>query len=827
MAARAKPHHELEDAIGLALTAGALPGETDGLTGEALAEAAAFVAEAAGHRRPGHPAILLKSEGGTGADRRMRLAIVNDDMPFLVDSVASCVGAHGIDIHRLLHPIVPVRRDGEGGLTAILPADTSGERRESIIYMELGRADARTRRALEEELADVLADARAAVTDWPKLQIALRDAAEALPDGEGAALLRWFADHHFTLLGHRIEEPGGEHRDAIGILARPGWGLWPADTREAAIAWFANGGEAPLLLKADRAATVHRRVPLDLIVTPRRDQGKVTGLSIIAGLWTSAALSAPADKVPVLRSRLAGLEAKYGFDPKSHAGKALRHALSALPHDLLAAMRPEALEPLALAAMSLADRPRPKLMLVPDVLERHLFAFAWLPREELSTARRVAIGEMLATAAGAEVSGWAIELGDGDLALIRYMLDLSGDAHVPDAAALDRRLEEMVRGWALSVESALAAFVGPSRATRLMLAMGQVFPPSYRARTGAEEAARDLIRLDGLDGPDRREARLYRLGDEGPRRLRLKCYRLGGFIPLSDAVPVFEDFGFRVLEENPAPLDRGQFGYIHDYLLEVNEGIDIDALTARAEVAERAIAEVLEGRAENDSFNTLVTAAGLDPRAALLFRAWFRYLRQTGMSYGIDTVSSALRRAPAAARGIIDLFAALHDPSRAGDKAAQAADKAIDAALADVTAIDDDRILRRIRAVVQATLRTNAFSPAAQEALAFKLDSAAIPGLPAPRPWREIWVYSARVEGIHLRFGPIARGGLRWSDRRDDFRTEILGLVKAQLVKNAVIVPVGAKGGFWSQAVAPRAAGGAMPGWPKARRATASSSARC
>ena len=795
----------LREAIGNALIAGALPGETDRFEPADRAEAAAFIADVAARRPAGKPVLRVESIAGDDARRRMRLAIVNDDMPFLVDSVAAAIAARGIDIHRLLHPVVTVRRDADGLLTAILPADESGERRESMIYMEMERGDAKARRALASDLTDVLGDVRAAVRDWPKLQMALREDADALPDGEGAALLRWFVDRHFTLLGHRFETQDGPAPGALGILGKGRAVIWDAAARDAAIDHFARGGDAPLILKADCIATVHRRAPIDLIVLPWREAGRIAGVSVHAGLWTSAALAAPSERVPVLRARLRAIEEKFGFDPSGHAGKALRHALSALPHDLLIGLRPDTLEALALTAMSLADRPRPKLMLVTTPLARHLFAFVWLPRDELTTGRRIAIGELIGEAAGGVVSSFAMELGEGGLAIVRYILDLPKDSVAPDAAALDRQVEAMVRGWVPAVEEALVAQVGASAAARLVLSYGNAFPLPYRNRYAPDEAGRDMVRLRALAGPEQRDARLYRAVGDGPRQLRLKTYRLGDFIPLSDAVPVLENFGFRVLEENPTALDAGRLGYIHELLLEADETIDIAALMARAEIAEGAIAAVLEGRAENDAFNQLVIAGGLDPTSVVLFRAWFRYLRQTGLAYGLDTVAGALRRAPVVARRIVDLFVALHDPARHGERQAAAAGEAIDTALAQVAAIDDDRILRRIRAVVAATLRTNAFTPAADEALAFKFDSAQIPGLPAPLPWREIWVYSPRVEGIHLRGGPIARGGLRWSDRRDDFRTEILGLMKAQVVKNAVIVPTGAKGGFYPKALPPAA----------------------
>ncbi|WCT74899.1 NAD-glutamate dehydrogenase [Sphingomonas naphthae] len=778
-----------------ALTEGALPGELDGFDGDAATDAATFVAEAAAIRRPNEPAVRLESLSGESARRRMRLAIVNDDMPFLVDSVSGALASRGIDVHRLLHPVLPVRRDGEGKLTAILPADAAGERRESMIYMELDRADARVRRAIETELNEVLADVRAAVADWPALREAMKRDAETLGDGEGAALLRWLGEGHFTFLGHAIEQADGTATAGQGVLRTDDSALWPDHARAAAIAWLERGGEAPVLLKSVREASVHRRAALDLVVVPVREGGRITGLSIHAGLWTSAALRAPSTKLPRLRARLAALEEKYGFDPQGHAGKALRHALSALPHELLTGVAPADLERLALTAMSLADRPRPRLMLVPDVLGLHLFAFVWLPREAVSTDRRQAIGALLAEATGAELTGWSIDRDEGDLALLRFTLDPAEGAPAPDEAALDAEIEAMLRGWAPAVEEELAAIEPGQRATRLALAWAERFPAAYRSRAGAREAAIDTLRLGGLEDDRGRAVRLYRAPGDDADRLRVNVYRIGGLVPLSEAVPVFENFGFRVLEELPTKLGAEDPAYIHEFLLQLEDAETASALLARAEALEAAIAGVLAGRAENDGFNALMAAAGLDARGVVLFRAWFRYLRQTGLPYGLTTVADALRRSPDLAKSLIALFDARHDPAVTHDDGAAVAK--VEAGLAAVASIDDDRVLRRLLGLIEAILRTNAFTPAAEEALAFKLESAKVPGLPRPVPWREIWVYSPRVEGIHLRGGPVARGGLRWSDRRDDFRTEILGLMKAQVVKNAVIVPTGAKGGFY------------------------------
>jgi glutamate dehydrogenase len=783
----------LSDALASRLTKGALPGELQGFGKAERAEAASFVATAAYNRPPDTPTMVLEPIAANDPRRRMRVAIVNDDMPFLVDSVAATIAAHGIAVDRIIHPVIPVVRDKSGALIEVGKGGTS----ESMIYIEMERADARQRRALVTALEANLADVRAAVTDWVALQAAMAADIETL-DGEGGQLVRWFLDGHFTLLGHARFGRDGAAQAPLGICGnKHDIPILAEASRTLAFQWFEDGGEAPLLLKSNFISGVHRHIPLDLIVVPVRAGGKVTALSIHAGLWTSSALNAPPEEVPVLRTRLDDLQKKFGFDPKGHAGKALEHALTTLPHDLLIAFEPQSLEDVALTAMSLADRPRPRLVLVRSILGRHLFAFVWLPRDEVTTARRVAIGDMLAEAANGELLNWAMGM-DDLVALIRYTIDLRGEGREPDAAALDQRLARMMRGWVPAVEAVLAE-TDAGRSTRLALRWANTFPQGYRTVNSADEAARDVLALATLDDPDQRAVRIYR---DGRGAARLKLYRLGGAIALSDAVPVLENFGFRVIEEVPTELVDESQGFIHDFLIEAVGGVE-NVFDGDTVVLQAAVAAVLEGTAENDEFNRLVLDLNMAPASAVLFRAWFRYLRQGGLPYGLTTVVDAIRRAPDVAEGLIARFRAAHAPGGKREAGIRAADEAIREGLDKVSAIDDDRILRSIKGVIAATLRTNAFTSAAEEALAFKMDSHMVPGLPAPLPWREIWVYSPRVEGIHLRAGPVARGGLRWSDRRDDFRTEILGLMKAQRVKNAVIVPTGAKGGFYPKQLPP------------------------
>lgn len=783
------------------LLEGALPGELADFTKQDRIEAAAFIEGAARQRAQGQPVIELESIGGAVGERRMRLAVINDDMPFLVDSVAAAVAARGLQVHRLLHPILCVERTDSGELIRVRGLCDDLPQRESFLYMEIDRAPAGIRRALAADIAKVLADVRSAVEDWPELQARLRKDADALEDKQSGELLHWFADGAMTLLGFHVETPGKRPTGALGVLRNADNIVGEADSCAQALAYFRAGGAVPLLAKADSRSRVHRAVPYDLIVLPVRSGKSITGIAVYAGLWTSQALRAAPEQVPVLRRRLASLEEAAGFDPRSHAGKALRHAVGTLPHDLLVSLDPNAVARLAATAMSVADRPRPVLELLQSILKGNLFAFVWLPRDEISTERRHAIGALLEKETGGRIANWTLELGEGDLALLRFTLHVDPAEPLPDLGKLNARLDTMLRGWEPSVEEAIAAAAGAVRAARLGLSIVGHFPADYRARIDAAEAAQDVLRLAELSHSDRRDARLLRKEDDAAGRLRLKTYRHKGTIVLSEAVPVFENFGFRVLEEWPTQLSDGSS--IHEFLLEAQG----DVLDTRAGMIEDAVAAVLDGRAENDGFNQLLVAVGLDPAALVLLRAWFRYLRQTGISYGLGTVAEALRKAPDVALQLVALFRALHDPAAdAGrDKAVAIAKAAIDEGLSKVAAIDDDRILRLLRSVVLACLRTNAFVAKNGEPLAFKFDSSQVPGLPAPVPWREIWVYSPRVEGIHLRAGPVARGGIRWSDRRDDFRTEVLGLMKAQVVKNAVIVPTGAKGGFYPKQLPPAA----------------------
>jgi glutamate dehydrogenase len=785
-----------------AIAASTLPGENEGFAKAQQKEAASFMLQAADKRKVGEAAIAVESFTNAKGKLATRIAINNDDTPFLVDSVSSALAACGYEIDRLVHPIAHVVRGMQSVLVSLGERDNAASRKESFIYLELSRLPAIKRVELAKILHSVLTDVRAAVNDWQQMLTAMDDDAARLKDEESIALINWFIAGNMTVLAHEHIAVDGIRSDRLGLARSSDEPLLSDTSRIMAIKWFEDGNKPPLILKSNRLSTVHRHVQLDLLLVPIIEDGKATAFTLTAGLWTSAALATAPDRIPVLRKHLPTLMQRFGFDSEGHAGKAMVHVLTNLPHDLLVALNVKELERVTLIAMSLTDRPRPKLMLVRSPLGGHIYVFVWLPRDDVSAELRGAIEAMLLSHTNGHIMGWSISLEDSGLALLRYTLDLANRNIKLSEDDLDNRLSLMVRGWEPAVEAGLSKHMDAKRSAAAISRYGAAFPIGYRTHYTIDEAVEDSLSLLAMERDQSRIVKLRKGKDENA--LWLKVFSHGGAMPLSDIVPVIENFGFKVLEEMPTPLGGEVSAYIHDFRLAVPEGQDVASIIKRTETIDSALSAVLDGKAENDAFNSLIAVAGLDPVAVLWLRAGYRYMRQVGRSYSILNVVAALSRNAGVSKLLVQLFTLAHEISLQPGKSKDGASKdqirltkGIDSGIAEISIIDDDRILRFYRAFFGATLRTNAFAPSAKEALVFKLDSAKIPGLPAPLPWREIFVYSPRVEGIHLRTGAVARGGLRWSDRRDDFRTEILGLMKAQRVKNAVIVPTGAKGGFY------------------------------
>ncbi len=776
---------ELRATFAKQIFAGAAESELEGLSADDRARLAELAFAAFANRPPhGHKVHVGTTEGEAGS-RHMAVVLNTDDMPFLVDSATAAIAAARLDIQRLVHPILSVRRDAAGKVVALGDADAP---RESLIVMNVDRAPAKTRTQLARQLDAIYTDVRRAVTDWQPMLKELHDAARRLNDNppplaphllaETVAFLEWLAADNFTLLGF------ADGKQRLGILADAA--RWPApdDT---------DSADPVVIGKSVLTSTVHRTVPLTIVTVHRYDgQGKVAGASHFVGLFASAALRESPRRVPLVRRKVAEVAEQLGHAPRSHAGRALAHVIETFPREELFQIGNDDLLTMARGLLSLRDRPRPHLFVRWDARAASASILVYFPREIYSGELRQSVDRMLVAELGGTIGTFDAELRSEGLARVHYVVD--GLSKAPDADRLNQCLTDLTRGWDARLEAALSTHVEPIRAARLALTHGRAFTPGYRAEFTPEEAAADILSLTALSTPDDRHVFLYRRTGDADSTVRLKIFRLGEIIALSDSVPMLENFGFRVVEETSYDLAGGELGWVHDLRLDSpNAPADLASFCA---VVNPALQAVLTGVQENDQFNALIPSCGLTAEEANWLRACFRYLRQIGISYSIQTVVDTLRRNQAATLALLSLFRARLGP-RASDKAAEPARQRLAQALDAVQAIDEDRILRLFDGLICAMLRTNAFVPGGPEALAFKLDSARVPGLPKPHPWREIWVYSPRVEGIHLRGGPIARGGLRWSDRRDDFRTEVLGLVKAQMVKNSVIVPTGAKGGFY------------------------------
>ena len=759
--------------------------ELEGLSEADFARLSALAFQTFAVRIPGTHNVHVGAGEGDVGHRHMPVILSTDDMPFLVDSATAAIGGMGLEIQRLLHPILGVRRDGDGRVVALGEPDAP---RESLILMDVERAPARKRADLQHRLDLVYGDVRRAVQDWQLMLRELRGAARALNDSpppiaphvlaETIAFLEWLAADNFTLLGH------ADGATRMGLLREQD--RWPAPVDDAQETTPVSIHKSPM------RSTVHRAVPLDVITVRRFDShGKVTGAAHFLGLFASAALRESPRRVPLVRRKVAEVAERLGYTPRSHAGRALTHVIETFPREEMFQIDTDELLDMATGLLSLLDRPRPQLFARRDTRSSKASILVYIPRETYSADLRQRVGAMLEAECGGKLGKFDAELRAEGLARVHYVVE--GATRDPDVEHLNQKLVQLTRGWDDDLELALVGRAGAIRAARLALSHGRAFSPGYRSEFTPAEAADDILRLTELSTPEDRHVALYRTADDPDTVIRLKIYRLGEIIPLSDSVPMLENFGFRVIEEVPYDLAGGELGWIHDFKLEST--VSHDELPPFCRVVNPALDAVLSGVQENDPFNALIPACGLTAEEANWLRAWFRYLRQTGVAYSIQTVVDALKRNKGATLALVALFRALHAPGSEAD--AEAAERAVVDELDTVQAIDEDRILRLFLGLIKAMLRTNAFVPGGPAALAFKLDSARVPGLPKPLPWREIWVYSPRVEGIHLRGGPIARGGLRWSDRRDDFRTEVLGLVKAQVVKNSVIVPTGAKGGFY------------------------------
>ena len=765
--------------------------------------------------------------------RHSIVQVVNDDMPFLVDSVSLEITRQGLALHLVVHPVFAVERDAQGVLRrAVARRDAeAAQPRESWMYIEIDRiADAEQRLALCRGLERVLADVRSAVADWKPMLARLDEAAQELASTpasvpreaaeESRAFLAWLAADHFTLLGYRRQDlidEGGQL--ALRAVPGSGLGLLREDAQASASASFAAlppaaralaRSPSPVLVvtKANTRSTVHRDGYTDYVGIKRFDaQGRVVGEHRFVGLFTSTAYLARVAETPLLRRKVEAVAQRAGFAPAGHLAKALEHTLETFPRDDLFQIAPDELFETAMGILALGERHRLRLFTWKDPFDRFVSCLLFVPRENFSTQLRLKFQRILQEALGGSHVDFDVLLSGTQLARIHFTVRIAPKPMPSfDRKALERRLAAVARRWEDDLRDALVQAEGEAGGLALDKRWSAAFPVAYRERVPAAAALDDIRKLETLSPQQPLGLSLYWPEGQPEGRLGLKVYRVGAPVVLSDSMPMLEHMGVRVLGEEVDRIQRpGQEPvYLHDFALEAQPTADHEP-QALARVFEDAFARVFRGEVENDDFNRLVLGAALSAEEVVVLRAYAKYLQQIGFAQSQATIAATLAAHPRIARMLVGLFRLRFDPQGHDADGAASQVNALEQALEKVGNLSEDRVLRQLMALVQATLRTNFWrtGPGASGApgprrsfLSFKFDSQRIPGLPQPRPLYEIWVYAPRFEGIHLRGGKVARGGLRWSDRPDDFRTEVLGLVKAQMVKNTVIVPVGSKGGF-------------------------------
>jgi glutamate dehydrogenase len=803
--------------------------------------AAAAYEHLAAPRRAETINLRFRDESFSTQDREHQLTIlevVNENKPFLLDSTLAELTEQGYEPRLVAHPILAVARAADGGFLSLAGEAAGrapeGTRRESLIQIHLERIDsAEARDRLRAGLERVYADVGLAVEDWAAMRGRITEVIQAyranpppLPEdevNEALQFLEWIAGDNFTLLGIRAYRfPGGDaaadpiEGSGLGILRDPGVkvlrknGEMVAVTPE--IRAFLAKPQALIITKANVKSRVHRRVHLDYVgVKLFTTDGRLDGELRILGLLTSSAYTGSALAIPYLRLKVARVAKNIGFDPASYSGRSLLNVLDAYPRDELFQIDAGTLESFALAILQLTERPRIRALARVDEFDRFVSILVFIPKDRYDTRVRARVGEFLAGIYQGRVSAAYPAYPEGPLSRTHYIIGRDeGKTPKIDRVTLEAGIAAIVRTWSDGLKEVLDQQRAGPAARTLAERYSEAFGAAYRDRFSPAETLEDIDLLQKLTAERARAVNLYRREGDPATRANLKVFSRGAAISLSARVPVLENMGFRVVNErtyNITPQPAGDAAdstrvWLHDMTLERADDSEIDVARLDPTI-EAALMAQFRGLAESDRFDQLVLAAGLAWREAALLRALGRYLRQVGAPYAQGYIADALTRHSGIASGLITYFAAKFDP-RIGEKErakkSDAARREIEEALDAVTSLDEDRILRRLVNLIDAALRTNFFQigPDGQPrgTISIKYDCARVDSLPLPRPLYEIFVYSPRVEGIHLRFGKVARGGLRWSDRPQDFRTEVLGLVKAQQVKNAVIVPVGAKGGF-------------------------------
>ncbi|WP_371129897.1 NAD-glutamate dehydrogenase [Phenylobacterium sp.] len=804
----------------------AAPDELPEISTAALAALLADFWGFAATRKGSAPAIRLAPVDG--APELERLEILQNDAPFLVDSVMGEIADQGLSVRAMFHPIVAVARDRKGARLA-----EGVPRRESMIQVILEKVGADREAALIAGLKATLDDVRAAVDDFPAMLALMARAiaelkispASAARD-EDADFLEWLHDEHFVYLGARIyeyprlkngdyaaEEPLFLPEDGLGVLRDPTRTVLRRTSEPALLTaqiQASLGADPVTVAKSNVRSRVHRRGYMDYVGVKRYGaDGKPSGEIRFVGLFTAEAYDEPAHTVPLIRAKVANILARAGKVPGSHNEKRLRNILESYPRDELFQAAEDDLLAMSLAILHLYDRPRVRLFERRDPFDRFASVLLYVPRERYDSALRERAGDLLAEAYGGRVSAYYPTFSDSPLARVHFIIGFQPGAHdQPNLKAVEAQIAAASRTWS---DRFAAAVRGSGRDTpqvaQIVGRYAEAFSAGYRERYHVEEALADIAVIESLAPGEPVRVRAFRRAADSKTQFRFKLYRPGAPAPLADVLPILENMGLMAMVESGFPVTPAgaRRVYVHEFEIDDAHGEHLVFDDLRA-AFEDAFVAVWTGATENDGFNRLVLELSISWREAALIRALSRHRQQSGLDPSQRVTETALTNHPGVARLILDLFRTKFDPAIAADLNARSAQAVkvmdeITSALQLVDSLDDDRVLRRLALLVAATVRTNYYQLDAEGRvkpyISFKVASPQVADLPLPKPYREIFVWATHVEGVHLRFGPVARGGLRWSDRRDDFRTEVLGLVKAQQTKNAVIVPVGSKGGFY------------------------------
>ncbi len=756
--------------------------------------------------------------------------IVTDDMPFLVDSVGVVFSQAEVAVHTIIHPVLSVTRDGRGRLIDMAPAsDTPSE---SWQLYEIDRqTDPAKLEALKTKLEATLADVRVSVEDWTAIRERVRALSADLknnppplpPDEvrEGRELLDWMEGQHFVFLGYRYYKlERGSSQDRLVPDVRSGLGILRA-SRTAAhrggrksgqtvirgeVRDHARERELLILTKANSTSTVHRGNYLDYIgVKSFGSHGEVTGEHRFLGLWTSTAYYSSPRDIPVLRQKVQRVVDNFALDPASHDAKAVINVLETYPRDELFQASVPDLVRIVRGVVNLYERRTVRLLARRDPYHRFYSCLIYVPRDRYNTEVRQRIEQIVLEEFEGTNVETQVQISDSNHARVHVVVRTDpDDRRKVDLHAVEKRIAAAATTWNDRLRAVLVTRQDEASALALSSRYKRAFPLAYEEDIEPADALDDLADLEALRAqPDQLRLSLHRPVFQKPERVHLKVVKRGEPVPISDVLPMLENFGLRVISERPYELawPDGGAAWIQDFELEHRERLRVEIPRVEG-IFREALLAAWRSEVENDGFNRLLLAAGLNAREIVVLRAYCRYLLQTGVPFSQAYMERTLASNAGIARNLVRLFETLFEPG-SGKRATGRAEKLVETvrtSLDTVTSLDEDRILRAYLTLVQATLRTNYYQldegGKPKSYVSFKLDPQKIPDLPLPRPKFEIFVYSPRVEGVHLRMGYVARGGIRWSDRREDFRTEVLGLMKAQNVKNTVIVPVGAKGGF-------------------------------